>query len=748
MIFVDRNTISHPEVFYSREIEIAQKRLEEFYNRSKDSRSQEKYSRPFEPELRDKFLRALREVFNGKCAYCESIIPLEVTKSEYDHFRPKNGARGFDKEFSTDHYWWLTYEWNNLYYCCPNCNQYKSTWFPIEGERSPINMSYKDIISFEKALLIDPCIDKPEEHLTFNEQCEVDFLSSKGKATIEIIKLNRSELVEARRRSIHELKNEWERFNTLFSSPDENMIAINEFAKSWGSIFSNESNKPYVAIQRQVLTKLFKEAGISDYLANRDFKIFQESEILKGVALRFSQEEIEKFANKIELSFEDKEEISQNLNLDKIKHVYVDSIEIENFKCFSYLKLDFKNVRTMPDIETSSLFGEPWLLFLGENGVGKSSLLKAFVIGLTGKEYIKDLGINSNDLLKHGTLNGFIKIHLVGAQQPIEVTFNKDEIRTTISQPIVNIVAYNSIRLKPVIGKMVPEKVEFYGAKAKNLFDYTFSLVDADNWLSTLPKEIFDRAALTLKDLMLLDTEDTIGIEEYQVVVKRGNDQFFIDELSDGYKSVFYLAVDIMATLAGENVTFDLAEGMVLIDEIGTHLHPRWRMEVVGRLRKAFPKIRFVVTTHEPLCLRGLHAGETVVLTKNQEKEVIALTDLPDPSELRVDQILTSDFFGLKSTIDAETERLFEEYYAILALEEQVRSEEQKNRLLELSQIIPRIKHLGDTEREELTYYVIDELLARKTREDGLKIKEDLKAEALKRVASIWKSLDAKNNPL
>lgn len=748
MIFVDRNTISHPEVFYSKEIDIARKRLEEFYIRSKDSRSQEKYSRPFEPELRNKFLRALREVFNGKCAYCESRIPLEVTKSEYDHFRPKSGARGFDKEFSTDHYWWLTYEWNNLYYCCSNCNQYKSTWFPVEGERSPINMSYNDIISFEKAFLIDPCVDQPEEHLTFNEQGEVDFLSSKGKATIEIIKLNRSELVEARGLIIHGLKNEWERFNALFSSPDENMVAINELAKSWGNIFNNESTKPYLAIQRQILTKLFKDAGIGDYLSNRDFKIFQESEILKGVALRFSQEEIEKFANKTVLSFEDKEEINQGLNLDKIKHVYVESIEIENFKCFSYLKLDFKNVRTMPDTETSSLFGEPWLLFLGENGVGKSSLLKAFVIGLTGKEYIKDLGIKSNDLLKHGTLNGFIKIHLVGAQQPIEVTFNKDKIRTTISQPIVNVVAYNSIRLKPVIGKMVPEKVEFYGAKAKNLFDYTFSLVDADNWLSTLPKEIFNRAALTLKDLMLLDTEDTIGIEEYQVVVKRGNDQFFIDELSDGYKSVFYLAVDIMATLAGENVTFDLAEGMVLIDEIGTHLHPRWRMEVVGRLRKAFPKIRFVVTTHEPLCLRGLHAGETVVLTKNQEKEVIALTDLPNPSELRVDQILTSDFFGLKSTIDPETERLFKEYYAILALEEQDRSEEQKNRLLELSQIIPRVKHLGDTEREELTYYVIDELLARKTREDGLKIEEDLKAEALKRVASIWKTLDAKNNPL
>ncbi|GAA4770546.1 MULTISPECIES: AAA family ATPase [Flavobacterium] len=741
MIYVERNSIPVPEVFYSKEVEIAKKRLEEFYIKSKESRSQQKYSQPFEKELRNKFLEALREVFKGKCAYCESVIPLETSRSEYDHFRPKGGARGLDKEFSTDHYWWLTYDWNNIYLSCTLCNQYKSTWFPVEGKRIPLNTPYKEVIYHEKALLVDPCFDKPEEHLIYNEQGEVDFLTSKGKTTIEIIKLNRADLVKARGKIIQELKKEWEHFSKLFSTPEENMTAINKMVKSWGSIFSNDSSKPYLAIQRQILTKLFKDAGINDYLNNRDFKIFQDFEILQGKPLNFLEEDIEKFANKVELSFEDKEGINQSLNIDEIKHIYVEKIELKNFKCFSSLELEFNN-------NSDSLTkNEPWLLFLGENGVGKSSLLKAFVIGLTGDGYIKSLELKGKDLLKHRARNGFIRIHLVGAKQPIEVTFNKTEIKTTLHQPIVNIVAYNSIRLNPKEGKIQPEKGDFYGAKAKNLFDYTFSLIDADTWLVKLfkkDKNAFDRVAISLKDLMLLENDDTISIIKNQPVINRNGDIFSIDELSDGYRSIFYLAVDIMATLAGENVTFDLAEGMVLIDEIGTHLHPRWRMEVVTRLRKAFPKIRFVVTTHEPLCLRGLRAGETVVLTKNQENEVIALTELPDPSELRVDQILTSDFFGLKSTIDPETERLFDEYYAILALEEKERSEEQKNRLLDLSQIIPRIKHLGDTEREELTYYVIDELLARKTREDGLKIKKDLEAEALKRVESIWKSLDTK----
>ncbi|RZK25037.1 MAG: hypothetical protein EOO43_06530, partial [Flavobacterium sp.] len=401
MIYIDRTITPLPEVFHSAEIEIAKKRLGDFYNRSKESRSQEKYSKHFEPELRDKFLKSLRDVFNGKCAYCESVIPLEVTKSEYDHFRPKSGARGLEKEFSNDHYWWLTYEWNNLYYCCQNCNQYKSSWFPVEGARAEIATKYEDIIGLEKALLIDPCVDQPEEHLTYNEQGEVDFLTAKGKTTIEIIKLNRSGLVEARRRILEELKEQWALFLLLFKSANQNMERVNEITRAWGEIFNNlKSRKPYLGIQRQLLTKWLKELEIHDYIVNRDFKIFLDSEIIKGESLKFSLEEIEKFANKTELTIDAREKISGELKLDDIRHIYVEKIELKNFKCFTNLELDFSSNAGIAEskIKQENPVIEPWVLFLGENGVGKSSLLKAIVIGLTGKDYIKDLGLSGKDI--------------------------------------------------------------------------------------------------------------------------------------------------------------------------------------------------------------------------------------------------------------------------------------------------------------------------------------------------------------
>jgi hypothetical protein len=97
--------------------------------------------------------------------------------------------------------------------------------------------------------------------------------------------------------------------------------------------------------------------------------------------------------------------------------------------------------------------------------------------------------------------------------------------------------------------------------------------------------------------------------------------------------------------------SMDLAEGIVLIDELETHLHPRWKLEIVSRLRSVFPKLTFIATTHDPLCLRGLEPGEIVVLRKDG-MEVTAQPVTESIAHLRADQLLTSELFGLSATRD------------------------------------------------------------------------------------------------
>ena len=100
----------------------------------------------------------------------------------------------------------------------------------------------------------------------------------------------------------------------------------------------------------------------------------------------------------------------------------------------------------------------------------------------------------------------------------------------------------------------------------------------------------------------------------------------------------------------------ETAHGVVLVDEIETHLHPRWKMRVMSSLREAFPRIQFIVTTHDPLCVRGMDDGEVIVLVRNELGGIITLADLPDVSGMRSEQLLTSEYFGLSSTIDPDVQ--------------------------------------------------------------------------------------------
>jgi predicted ATP-binding protein involved in virulence len=75
--------------------------------------------------------------------------------------------------------------------------------------------------------------------------------------------------------------------------------------------------------------------------------------------------------------------------------------------------------------------------------------------------------------------------------------------------------------------------------------------------------------------------------------------------LSDGYRNLLAIAADIAWRAARLNPHYEgraaeLAQGVVLIDEIDLHLHPAWQRRVVEDLRRAFPRIQFVATTHSP----------------------------------------------------------------------------------------------------------------------------------------------------
>jgi Predicted ATP-binding protein involved in virulence len=91
-----------------------------------------------------------------------------------------------------------------------------------------------------------------------------------------------------------------------------------------------------------------------------------------------------------------------------------------------------------------------------------------------------------------------------------------------------------------------------------------------------------------------------------RMMVNKGRQQLDILQLSQGEKSLLALVGDIARRLAMMNPALDdplKGEGIILIDEIDLHLHPRWQRNIVRRLRETFPKCQFILTTHSPLVI-------------------------------------------------------------------------------------------------------------------------------------------------
>jgi AAA domain, putative AbiEii toxin, Type IV TA system len=122
--------------------------------------------------------------------------------------------------------------------------------------------------------------------------------------------------------------------------------------------------------------------------------------------------------------------------------------------------------------------------------------------------------------------------------------------------------------------------------------------------------------------------------------------------LSQGYQSILALVSDIIGHFffeRGEAVPLDEMEGLVLIDELDLHLHPRWQMKLVPALKRIFPHIQFVATTHSPMILAGAQRDEIVILRQNDQGDVEPHPAPENPQLLTASQIFAS-FFDVERT--------------------------------------------------------------------------------------------------
>jgi len=149
--------------------------------------------------------------------------------------------------------------------------------------------------------------------------------------------------------------------------------------------------------------------------------------------------------------------------------------------------------------------------------------------------------------------------------------------------------------------------------------------------------------------------------------------------LSDGYRNMIGMVADIayrMATLnpQSEIQVIQKTEGIVLIDEIDLHLHPKWQRIVIEQLLRTFPKVQFVASTHSPFIIQSLRQGKLIQLDENTNAEYHNLSiediaenvqgvELPQKSKRYRDMMAVAEAYykrlhEFNNESDAELEKL------------------------------------------------------------------------------------------
>jgi hypothetical protein len=142
---------------------------------------------------------ALKHAQHDKCFLCESKI-THIAYGDVEHFRPKAAyCQSAQDTLHQPGYYWLAYEWSNLFLACQLCNQkFKKNLFPLANPTARA-VSHKAPLKKEQPLFINPSVDEPEEFISFRKEIPYPIDDNpRGRRTIKDLGLDRQKLNDRR----------------------------------------------------------------------------------------------------------------------------------------------------------------------------------------------------------------------------------------------------------------------------------------------------------------------------------------------------------------------------------------------------------------------------------------------------------------------------------------------------------------------------------------------------------------------
>ena len=304
----------------------------------------------------------------------------------------------------------------------------------------------------------------------------------------------------------------------------------------------------------------------------------------------------------------------------------------------SYIKsINIKDFYSIKNISLENLENKKEIYILGENGDGKSLFLQALTVGLKGVE--------------EGDVFNLVKSQKEHYELKIEDSNSNTYDSNDKENVYKNLFAYGANRNNNC--QMKEDESGYL-----TIFNPSWDLKNPIEWLKYLDHSeksgktnivSVEAAKKLLQELLNSDVQ--IDITPETVTFKEKGSLVTFEQLSAGYKGVITIITDLLVRLSENQpnvVSIHEFKGIVLIDEVELHLHPKWKYNFVKRLRDIFPNIQFIMTTHSPTVLLGASKEAVFYKIYKEDGEVKISNQMPNEGYTN-NSLISSPLFDLET---------------------------------------------------------------------------------------------------
>jgi hypothetical protein len=370
--------------------------------------------------------------------------------------------------------------------------------------------------------------------------------------------------------------------------------------------------------------------------------------------------------------------------------LYIKSLSVANLRCFQEAKITFQ----YPDKPSGGKTLANVNLLLGDNGSGKSTVLKAIALAALSP-IMERSGYVPYYMVRRGQSESKIKAELILDRQELGETAPRASSVERVETDIITVGDYEEVhgaKRRPawdaiytedspgflLLGYSTTRRVEseeryspssllksrrLRYQRVAGLFEDGIALSPLGAWLPRVKDERpgrFDEIAGLMNQLLSSEPFADEEQPRFSGELYRGEVLFQINRiavpysaLSDGYRKYVAWTGDLLYHLhlsCPESMKLAEMSGIVLLDEIDLHLHPEWQRHVVGTIASTLPKVQFIFSTHSPVVAGTVRAENILVMEVDEDGASHVRRFREQIFGKNADEVLQSSYFGLETT--------------------------------------------------------------------------------------------------